>query len=113
MPGRGKRSGFGFAITHNRGDNQFRIVESGAACMRESVAEFPAFVNRSGSFRRAVTADAAWKRELPKELAQALRLLALLRIDFGVRAFQIRGPENSGSAVAGPSQERSCQGRTS
>ena len=78
MPGGRQRAGLRFAVADHRGDDQIRIVERRAAGMREHVAQFAAFVNRAGSLRRAVAADAAGKRELLEELAQCLRSSSLL-----------------------------------
>ena len=38
-------SGLSFAITHDRRDNQIRIIESGSIGVRKRVAELAAFVN--------------------------------------------------------------------
>ncbi len=59
VPGRGQRSGFGFAVTHDANDNQVGMIESDAIGVREAVAEFSAFMQRTGQFRRTVAANAA------------------------------------------------------
>ena len=63
--------------------------------MRKDVAQFASFVDRTGRFRRAVTADPAWKRELLEELAESPFVLTLFRIDLGVSPFEITGPEHA------------------
>ena len=99
VPGSGERPGFRFAVTDHGGDDQVRIVEGRAAGMRQHVAEFASFMNRAGRFGRAVTADAARKRELLEEAEQTFFVLALVRIDFRVSAFEIDRPEHAGRAV--------------
>jgi hypothetical protein len=51
---------------------QPRIVEGGSVSMHDGVAELPALVDRTGSLGSVVAGDAAWKRELPEELAHPL-----------------------------------------
>ena len=101
MPGGGERAGLGFAIADHHGDDEVGVVEGGAEAVGEAVAEFAAFVDGAGSFRRAVAADAAGKGELLEELLQAVGVLALLGIDLGVDAFEIAVGERGGRAVAG------------
>ena len=67
VPGGSQGASFGFAVTDNRGDDQFRIVECCAARVGQDVAEFAAFVDRARSFRRAVAADSTGERKLPEE----------------------------------------------
>ena len=113
VPGGGQRSGLGFAVADHRGDDQVGIVERRAAGVREHVAQLAAFVDRAGRLRRAVAADAAGKGELLEELAQAFVVFALLRIDLGVRSFEIaRGRARRARRVRGR-PGRSCRGRTS
>ena len=44
------------------------LSKRSSAGMRKHVPQFASFVDRTGSLRRAVTADAAGKRELFEEL---------------------------------------------
>ena len=101
MPGGGERTGLGFAIAHHDGDDEVGIVEGRAEGVREAVAELAAFVDGAGSFRRAVAADAAGKRELAEELEHAGFVLALVGIDLRVVAFEIAVGEGGRRAVAG------------
>src|SRR5271169_1737559 len=52
VPARGKCARFRFAVADNAGDDQIRIVESGAICMNERITELAPFVDRTRSFRR-------------------------------------------------------------
>src|SRR5262245_1578729 len=61
---------FGFAIADYRRNDQIRIVEGSATRVRKYITEFPALVNRSGSFRCEMTADSAWKGEFLEEVKQ-------------------------------------------
>jgi hypothetical protein len=106
VPGGRQRAGFRFAIAHHRGDDQVGIVERRAAGVREHVAQFAAFVDGARRFRRAVAADAAGKRELLEELAHPGSLvLALVRIDLRVRAFQVARRQHARRAVSGAGHE--------
>ena len=72
MPGRRQRPGLGLAVADDAGDDQIGIVEGGAIGVDERVAEFAALVDRARRLRRGVARNAAGKRELPEQLAQAL-----------------------------------------
>ena len=61
VPGSRQRPGLRFAVAYYCGDDQLGIVECRAAGMGKHIAQFAPFVNRTGSFRRAVAADAAGK----------------------------------------------------
>jgi hypothetical protein len=82
VPRRCQRSRFGFSIAYHGRNDQFGVIESCTAGVRENVAEFAAFVNGSRSLRRAVTADCPRERELPEELVQSLRIQTLFWINF-------------------------------
>src|SRR5580704_5860981 len=105
VPGGGERTGFRFTVANHRSDDQLRIVECRATGVRENVAQFAAFVNGPRQLWSTVAADAAWKRELLEEFAHAFLVFAFFRVNFGVGAFQISGPENAGCAVAGAGKE--------
>ena len=100
MPRRGERPGLRLAVTHNAGDNQIGVVERHAVGMREAVAKLAAFVDRAWRFRRDVTADVSREGKLLEKLLHPFRVLALVRIDFGVRPFEIRRPQHAGRPVA-------------
>ena len=67
MPRRRERSGFGFTVANYCDGDQFGIVEGGAECMRETIAELSALVDRARRLGRAMAADAAGKREQLEE----------------------------------------------
>jgi hypothetical protein len=69
------------------------------------IAQFAALVNRTWSFGRAMTADAAGEGELAEEFAEPLNVLTLFRINFRIGAFEIGGSENSGRTVAGAGEK--------
>src|SRR5215472_10720386 len=100
MPGSRERARFGFAVSYHRSDNQVWIVERRTAGMGQYVSQFASFVNRAGSFRRAVAADAPRKGKLLKELVQACFVFAFFRIDFGVRTLKICRSQNARRAVS-------------
>jgi hypothetical protein len=45
MPAGGKRSGFGFTVANDAGNDEARIIEGGAECVRQRVSQFAAFMN--------------------------------------------------------------------
>ena len=64
MPTRCQRTGFGFAIANDAGDNQIGIIKRRAISVRQRITQFAAFVNRAGRFRRNVTRNAAGERRI-------------------------------------------------
>src|SRR4029450_6129190 len=67
VPRGGERPCFGFAITHDRRDDQVGIIERSAARVRQNIAQLATFVDRARRFGSAVTADATGKRKLFEE----------------------------------------------
>ena len=61
MPGSGQRARLGLAISDHAGDDQVGIVESRTKGVREAVAEFASFMDRTGRLGRTVAADPAGK----------------------------------------------------
>ena len=109
MPRRRQRPGFGFAVADDDRDDQIGIVECGAEGVRDRIAKLAAFVNRAGSFRRAVASDSARKAELFEELPHAGFVFALVGIDLGIRPFEIYRPKHARRAVAGAGEEDRVQ----
>ena len=68
MPRRRERTGLGFTIAHDTGDDQIGIIERRAKRMRQAVAEFATFMDRARSFGRDVAADVPGEGELLEEL---------------------------------------------
>ena len=81
------------------------VVERGAERVRERVAELASLVDRARRLGRDVARDAARERELAEEPAQALFVLADVRIDLAVRALEVRARDEPGPAVPGPCDE--------
>src|SRR5579864_8307607 len=77
--------------------------------MGKHVSQFASLMDGTGSFRRAVTADAARKRELLEKLAEPSFVLTLFRIDLGVSPFEITGPENARRSMPRPGHEDHVQ----
>jgi len=100
MPRRRERPRFSFAVSHHGGNDEIRIVERRAECVREAVSKLAALMDRSGGFRRAVAADAARKRELAKELAQTVLVARFVGINLAVRSLEIGIRECRRSSVA-------------
>ena len=109
VPARGQRAGLRLAVADDGRDDQIGIVERGPAGVREHVAQFAAFVDAAGRFRRAVAADAAGKGKLLEERSIPCFVLAAIRVDLGVRPFQIARPQHARSAVSRPGHEDDVQ----
>src|ERR1017187_40841 len=105
MPRCRQRAGFRLAIAHDGGNNQFWIIESGPAGVRQHVAQFTAFVYGAGRLGRAMTPDPAGKRELLEKFAQPSLVFALIRIDFRIRTLKIPRRQNSRRTVPGAGHE--------
>src|SRR3974377_890526 len=84
MPGGRHRPGLSLAIANDAGDNKVSIVECRAICVRERVAEFATFMDRTRSLRRRMARDTAWKTELLKQALHADRIGGNMRINFGI-----------------------------
>ncbi len=100
VPGCCKRTGLGFAVSYRDSNDEIRIVECRSVRMRDGIAQFAAFVNRAGCFRRTVRADPAGKRKLLKELEQASFIATLIGINLGVVAFKVAVGQSCRRAVA-------------
>ena len=70
VPGCCQRPGLGFAVAYYCRDDQLWVVKGCAAGMRKHVSQFASFVNRTGSFRCTVAADAPGEGKLLEELPQ-------------------------------------------
>ena len=101
MPARGQRSGLGFAVADDAGDDQIGIVEGRAIGVREGVAELAAFVDRAGRLRRHVAGDAAGERELGEEPLHALFVRGDVRIDLAVGSLEIGVRDQARPAMPG------------
>ncbi len=66
-----ERTGLRLAVADDRDGDQIRVVEHGAEGVREHVAELAALVDRSRRRDADVAGDAARRRELAEEPAQA------------------------------------------
>src|SRR5260370_36261894 len=84
VEGRGQRSGLRFAVSHDNGDDEVRVVEGSAESVRQAITELAAFMDGTGSIVRAMTADASWKGKLFEELLESSVGLALVGINFRV-----------------------------
>ena len=66
MPTGGESAGFRFAVANNATDDQIGIVESGAIGVCQRIAEFTAFMDRAGRFRRDVAGNPVRPGKLPE-----------------------------------------------
>src|SRR5262249_39228796 len=100
MPARCKRSRLRLAIAHDACNDKTGIIKGCAVSMRERVAEFAAFVNRTGCLRGHVARDAARKRELREKAFHALLIERDVRITLTVGPFELSVRAQAGPAVA-------------
>ena len=101
MPCGGQRAGLGFAVADDAGDDQVRIVERGPEGMADRIAQLAAFMNRPRRLRRNVAGDPSGEGELLEQLLQPGLILADVRIDLAVRAFEVDVAHHRRGAVAG------------
>ena len=73
--------------------------------VHERVSELAAFVDRARRGRSCMARDAARKRELAKELAQAVLVARDVRVELGVGPLEVRARDHCRSAVARPAHE--------
>ena len=90
VPAGRQRSGLGLPVAHHHEGDQVRVVVDRPIGVRKAVAEFAALVDAAGRFRSGVAADAARKGELLEQALHPRQIFALVRIDLGIRAFEIR-----------------------
>src|ERR1700693_3205048 len=102
MPTSGQRACFRFAITHHAADQQIWIVECGAVCVSNGVAELAAFVDRTGSFGSDMAGNSARKRKLLEQPSESVFRLRNAGIKLAVGAFQISVSYQAGTSMAGP-----------
>src|SRR6185437_15262325 len=100
MPRSGERACFGLTVSNNYADDQVWIIERGAERMRYAVPQFAAFMNGTGHFRRAVTAQLTRKRKSLEQPQHASFILALFRINFRVCSFEVAVRNHRWRAVA-------------
>ena len=67
VPAGGQGAGFRFAIAHDAGDDQVRIVERGAISVQQRIPQFTAFVDGARRFRRYVAGDPVGPGELARK----------------------------------------------
>ena len=102
MPAGGQRPRLGLAVADHAADEQVGVVERRAVGVHERVAELAALVDRAGCLGRDVAGNAAGKGELAEQPAQALLVVADVRVDLGVGALEVGVGDDSRAAVAGP-----------
>ena len=105
VPAGGERSRLRLTVADDAGDEQIRVVERGAECVRERVAELAALVDRSRSLRCGVTRNPTGERELAEEPAQSFFVAADVRVDLAVRSFEVGACDDAGPAVTRPGDE--------
>ena len=72
MPRGRQRAGLRFAVSNHHAHNQIGIVERRSESVRHAVAQFAAFMDRSGNLRCAVASELAREGESPEELEHDL-----------------------------------------
>ena len=101
MPCRRKRAGLRLAVADDGRRDEAGVIEHGAECVRERIAELTAFVDGTGRLGRDVRGNAAREGELLAQPRHALFVFGDVGIDFAVGAFQIGIGDEEVAAVAG------------
>src|SRR5438270_783811 len=109
VPRSRQRTRFSLSVTDHRGDNEIGIVERGTAGMGKYIPEFASFMYRARRFGRAMTANAAWKRELLKEFTQSGLVFGFVGVDLGISTFEVNRSQNARSPMSWSSQEDHVQ----
>ena len=92
---------FRFTVTDDAGDDQIGIVERGPKGMAKRVPQLATFVNRPRRCRRNMAGNPAGKRELFEQLFQPGFVLADVRINLTVGAFEVSIAHQRRAAVPG------------
>ena len=101
VPTGGERAGFRFSVANDASDDQIRIVEGGAIGMDQGIAEFAAFMDRPGRFRRDMTWNAVRPGELAKQPLQSVSAALDSRKALRVGAFEIAMRHQARTAMTG------------
>ena len=101
MPAGRQRPGLRLAVADHAADQQVGVVEGGSVGVHQRVAELAALVDRPGRLRGDVAGDAAGEGELAEQPADALLVVADVRVDLGVGALEIHVRDQAGTAVPG------------
>ncbi len=94
-------AGFRFAVADDAGDDQAGVVEGGPEGMAERVPQLAALVNRPRRRRRNMAGNPAGERELCEQPLQPGLVLADVRIDLAVGAFEVGIAHQRRAAVPG------------
>jgi hypothetical protein len=89
--------------------DQVGVIEYSTKGVGDGVTKLTTFVNTSRSFRSRVTADASRERELLEEALQALSILRLVRVDFGVDSFEVGVGNDARGTVARTGDEEGIE----
>ena len=98
VPAGGQRPGLGLAVADDAGDDQVRIVERGPVSVAQGVAEFAALVDAAWRFRGDMAGNASGEAELLEQPLHPFGVLADIRVDLAVGAFEV-GVGNQGRAA--------------
>ena len=101
VPAGGQRAGFRLAVADDAGDDQIRIVESGAIGVEQRIAQFAAFMNGARRFRRHMAGNSIRPGELPEQPMQSVPAALDRRIALGIGPFQIGVRHDARAAMAG------------
>ena len=89
LPASFERTSLRFSVTDDAGNDQIRIVESGAESVNQRIAKFSALMHGIRNVRSAMAGHAARRRELAEKKPQAVLIRRDLRMYFGISSFQI------------------------
>jgi hypothetical protein len=90
VPAGRERAGLGLTVTHHHKRDQVWMVIHRPVGVRDAVTELSAFVDAARGFGSRMTANPSREAELLEEALHPGKIFALIRVDFGVRAFEVR-----------------------
>src|SRR5580693_1133116 len=89
VPRSGQRASLRFAVSNHYANDQIWIVKGGSERMRDAVAKLAAFMDRTRNFGSAVAAKLTGERKGAEKFEHARFVLAFLRINFRIPAFEV------------------------
>ena len=104
-----QRAGLCFAVAYGDSSNQIRIVVYCAKCVRDGVTQLAALIDGTRGLRSNMACDAAWEGELLEQALHALQVLAYVRVNFAVGAFQIGVCNKEVAAMSRTGQQNHVQ----
>jgi hypothetical protein len=102
LPRTSQWSGLGLAVADDAGDRQIWTIEGGAARMHQRIPELTALVDAPRRLDTDVARNPARSGELTAQPSDSVGVRPDVRVDLGIRSFEVRRRDQCRSTVAGP-----------